>query len=78
MELRRLKALLSAINAGPLATYEDLPDGGVKLSFAVMEPHVAAPAVADADDDLELPSGIIDPRKKLREIYAKQQRKRSA
>jgi hypothetical protein len=77
MELRKLKSLLAALNCGPVATYEDLPDGGVKLSFADAPVQFATAPQPEDDGDLELPAGLIDPRKALRDIYTKSKKARA-
>ena len=76
MDARKLKALLRTLNAENVATYECTPDGGVKLSFRDGMPLVAAAEQPREEGDLELPPGVVDPRKLLAEVYAK--RKRSA
>lgn len=78
MEIRALKALLATLTASNVKRYELTPDGAVKLEFGD-----AGPQVPDADvegtDELQLPSGVSDPRKALARVYERhEQRKRAA
>lgn len=75
MELRTLKAKLDALKASGIATYEDLPDGGVKLSFHPPAEAVHVAASTDRDGDMDLPDGVLDPRKEIARIYAKKTRR---
>lgn len=67
MEPRKLKALLGALKAAGIASYSD---GTVSLTFAG-EPMQVVDAPAPTDADLELPNGVLDPRKALAEVYRK-------
>lgn len=77
MDARRLKALLRTLRSENVATYRCTPDGDVSVSFHDGTAQVAAPQPADEDGDtLALPSGLVDPRKRLREVYARNAAKR--
>jgi hypothetical protein len=73
MEPRKLKALLAALRSAGVASFSD---GTVSVTFAGEPAHlVEAPAPTDAE--MELPSGVIDPRRALADIYRKKAGARS-
>lgn len=74
MEIRALKALLAALTAAGVRSYQH---GDLKLEFADAGPQVPVEDV-EGTDDLQLPSGVIDPRKALAKIYEKHGRKVAA
>lgn len=70
MKTRELAALLRILKAHGVTSYRA---GDVSVTFGDhSQAHQAPPAEDEADDhDQELPDGVIDPRKKLAEIYSK-------
>lgn len=46
---------------------------GVSVTLGDNSPQVVARETAAEDDQLDLPEGVVDPRKKLAEIYRKSQ-----
>lgn len=70
MDLRKLKAAVASMRALGVSSFELTPDGGVKVSFADTMALVQGGKAPKDDDigDLDLPSGVIDPRQAIREI----------
>jgi hypothetical protein len=72
MDLRKLKSLIRTLKKEGVAEYEE---GDLKLRFADTMPAGTQQVASGDDDDLDLPAGVVDPRKRLREIYARQGKK---
>lgn len=65
-DLRTLKATLRALREEGVTEYED--GSGLKIKFAdPVDPNLAQ-TLEDANKDLELPDGVIDPVKMLEKI----------
>lgn len=64
MDVRKLKALRDL----GVAEYSETKDGGVFVRFADTMPHVHSSSAQEEAGDLELPPGVIDPRKLIADI----------
>jgi len=71
MDLRKLKSLIKALKADGVVEYRG--EDGTILRFAAEIALSPMPVSAERDEaDMDLPSGVLDPRKALADIYKKQ------
>lgn len=72
MKPRSLAVLLRMLREAGVTSYRD---ADVQLSFGVAwVPAEDGKQPADVDGDLELPPGLVDPRKTIAEIYKRRQK----
>jgi len=68
---KQLKALLGALRAAGVSSYRD---GDLQVTFGDRTQPVHEPD-AEGVEDQELPPGVLDPRKRIAELYAKHAKK---
>jgi len=72
MNPRSLAVLLRILREAGVTNYAD---ADVKVTFGgAFAPAGDGKPTDDINEDLELPPGLVDPRKRIAEIYAKRQK----
>lgn len=71
MKPDELEALLDVIDRHPRVTSVRIANGEVALTLGEVPAAPAVGAEDDRDESLDLPSGVVDPRDRIREIYRK-------
>lgn len=69
MDVTELAAILAELERHPRITSCSV--GGLTVTFAAAQEPTGEPQQEGEPEELELPDGVIDPRKRIDAIYAK-------